>query len=180
MGSNAHPGPGAHADGCHRFPVSVVRAWSVLKRVQRLSTHVLESRYPAHAGSGNGIVERELYGQELIFDERGTWMLPNGTGTAFRNRCRWRLEEKLLTLEHLRHGEGNPVLLAVFEPREGNVLRPKAPHWCDPDTYDVEMVFEHTAVTLYWTVAGPAKDYRMRTVYSADSALPSDTSDSLA
>lgn len=160
--------------------MSVGDAWSVLCGIERLSTQVLESRYPAHAGRGEGTVERCLSSQTLVFNESGIWTLPSGTQIPFRNRYRWRLEDDALTLAHLRYGDVNPVMLASFVPTGPNQLRARAPHWCDPDTYRVAMSLGPSGATLLWSVSGPAKDYRMRTAYECKARGPSDMCEVLA
>lgn len=66
-------------------------------------------------------------------------------------------------------GQGVRVLFAdgrAFHHIDLSHLQPQAAHWCDPDQYDVSYDFsDWPDWTSEWSVKGPRKDYRMRTVY---------------
>ncbi|NGX59290.1 MAG: hypothetical protein KR126chlam3_00438 [Chlamydiae bacterium] len=113
-------------------------------------------------GKGNVLVEDR--GQSLIFQENGTWQKDQG-GYQNRFRWSWNRPQGLLTLEHLRFGEANPVFLFDLYATGGNTLESLSPHLHGDDTYFGWMEYKGLFLHLHIRTLGPKKDEKIEYAY---------------
>ena len=99
----------------------------------------------------------------IIFLEKGAWIIDEIPSTSFSNQFRWtlQLEKNRISLEHLRYGENNPVLLFQLKPSGENTLNPCESFLCDPDTYMGSMNFSKSSFSLHIRVLGPKKNQEL-------------------
>lgn len=144
--------------------------WNRLQSVEEL-TFTAQSQAKVHTGwngTGNGQVEVESVGpKELLFHEQGTFTLPSGRTSKFRNTYRWTMADDVQTLrlEHLRFGAENPVFLFAMAPHADGSFHSIEPHLCSDDCYAAELGVDAQCVHLRWTVHGPTKAETIAYVY---------------
>ncbi len=97
--------------------------------------------------------------RELIFTEEGFWG-DSEEHIHFTNKLRWAIdkEKNLISLEHLRQGIENPVLLFHFSLKKHNKLICAQAHLCDPDTYLGEISWTEEQIEYQCRVEGPQKN----------------------
>ncbi len=94
----------------------------------------------------------------LIYLERGTMKLPLGRPISTERRYLWQPGLRV----HFEDGS----FFHIVPPLGG-----QATHWCPPDDYHVEYDFEHWPKwQSIWRVNGPAKAYKMTTVFTPDAS----------
>lgn len=135
----------------------------------RATRHVI-FRFRSRKSKGEGVGEvAAAYdgGARCIFQERGSWQGMGGQEFTFRNVFRWTLNriDGMLTLEHLRFGEKNPVFLFHLVPVNENTLESLHAHLCGEDTYFGQLVFEPPTLELTWRILGPKKNDEVRYMY---------------
>lgn len=141
--------------------------WNRLKQIRHL-------RYVAKAQigwerKGNGVVQVNAESSSsIIFSEKGVWEGLNNEEIAFSNIYRWslRLEEGVISLEHLRHGWNHPVFLFHLQPAGKDSLKSVNPHVCLEDSYFGRIFFNERFVHLNWRVMGPKKNEEIDYYYS--------------
>lgn len=81
-------------------------------------------------GKGRVIVKQDS--NSLIFNEQGSWQGEAEQLHNYSNSFRWTLNrwDKLIGLEHLRHGENRPVFLFHLVPIKAGQLESLNPHLC--------------------------------------------------
>lgn len=97
----------------------------------------------------------------IIFQEKGNWLIPE-TGThSFSNSFRFTLDLKslLITLEHLRYGENNPVFLFHLAVSSPQLLESVNDHLCNEDSYLGHLTFDEKGILFRWRVIGPQKNH---------------------
>lgn len=99
----------------------------------------------------------------LIFQENGHWFQNQIPETAFSNRFRWTLDSSasLITLEHLRYGETNPVFLFHLTPTKPWTLESVDAHLCSDDTYLGNIVWNPNKISFHWRIIGPNKNQHL-------------------
>jgi hypothetical protein len=146
-------------------------AWDRLAMTSEL---VFEARSRAATmtgwvGVGRGAVRVEAVdGSTMLFHEKWTWTSQDGRELGFHNVYRWTADPdgRLIRLEHLRFGPGEPVYLFDLVPVSPRVLESAEPHVCREDLYSARMEYDDAAVRLCWTITGPKKDETISYSYS--------------
>jgi hypothetical protein len=117
---------------------------------------------------GNGKVTIKQDGQTLIFNEQGKWREDQGDTHHYSNRFRWIWShlEGMLSLEHLRFGETNPVFLFHLVPTKVNLLESLNSHLCGEDTYFGWLQYSNLFLQLNFRTIGPKKNEEIEYVYT--------------
>ena len=150
--------------------MDVREVWDRLLTIREL---VFEARSRATTntgwvGSGQGTVQVEqVDGSTMLFYEKGSWTSEGGREITFTNVYRWTADPdgRLIRLEHLRFGPGDPVYLFDLVPVGERVLESAEPHVCREDLYSARMEYDDATVRLTWAVTGPQKDERISYSY---------------
>ena len=135
-------------------------------RVETLSFLSMSDQQTGWNGSGNGEVEVLLEGNQIIFEETGTWENNQGKKFGFKNTYRWTLQEASLKLEHLRFGSNAPVYLFDLQQVSSKNWSSVCSHKCDLDDYTASMSVEENKILLNWKVNGPQKNETINYCYT--------------
>lgn len=130
-------------------------------RFQCVSKFTFSSKSPYWDRKGQGFVKVKSSYNSLVFEERGEWSDTVHT-ISFTNHIRWGLEEKFLTLEHMRQNE--PVFLLDFVYQRGRILSHND-HLCGDDLYQGEIKMSGDKIHFNWHVKGPKKTEKIEIVY---------------
>ena len=119
-------------------------------------------------GKGSGDVTAARDGNQLVFNEKGTWLNKQGIKVNFTNIFRWTLNRDagVISLEHLRRGSDHPVFLFDLAPSGSNSLSSVDSHLCGWDTYFGQIHFDQYSLRLNWRVIGPKKNEEIDYHYS--------------
>ncbi len=117
---------------------------------------------------GNGKVTVVQEGQTIVFNEQGSWRGNQGQTYNYTNRYRWTKDrlKGLLSLEHLRLGENNPVFLFHLVPVEGNLLKSVDSHLCGEETYFGWIQYNALFLQLNFRTIGPDKNEEIECIYT--------------
>ncbi|MCE5316433.1 MAG: winged helix-turn-helix domain-containing protein [Parachlamydia sp.] len=144
--------------------------WEKLATVRQITFHAKsKSEEIGWNGTGKGEV---VVGKEgpnvLTFTEKGTWKGNQGGETTFRNVFRWTLDRNagMISLDHLRRGEENPVFLFYLAPTSSSSLSSVDSHLCEGDTYFGQIHFDRTSLRLNWRIIGSKKNEEIDYYYS--------------
>lgn len=144
--------------------------WEKLATVKQITFHAKsKSEEIGWNGSGKGDVLVTKEGSQILtFTEKGTWRSHQGEETTFRNIFRWTLDRNagMISLEHLRRGEENPVFLFYLAPTSSSSLSSVDSHLCEGDTYFGQIHFDSTSLRLNWRIIGPKKNEEIDYYYS--------------
>ncbi len=119
-------------------------------------------------GIGSGKVAVKEQNQAIIFTEQGSWRRERGEVHNYSNSYRWiwnRLDG-MLSLEHLRRGEDNPVFLFHLIPTKSNLLESLHSHLCGEDTYFGWLQYSNLFLQLNFRTIGPKKNEEIEYVYT--------------
>lgn len=130
-------------------------------RFQCVSRFTFSSKSPDWDRKGHGFVKVKGGYNSLYFEERGEWT-DSHQSIEFTNNLRWGLEEKFLTLEHMRLNE--PVFLLDFVYQKGKIVSHND-HLCGDDLYKAEIKIKRDRICFSWDVKGPKKSERIEVVY---------------
>lgn len=145
-----------------QFLTSMTSLSALWKRLQCISRFTFHSKSPSWDRKGEGKVKVKASSNSLIFEERGEWTDAKNT-LSFTNQLRWGLEEKFLTLEHLR--QNDPVFLLDFIFQKGRILSHNN-HLCGDDLYKGEITLKPEQIQFNWHVSGPKKAEKIEIIYS--------------
>src|SRR5262245_23363089 len=95
----------------------------------------------------------------LLYEERGDLKIGGWRGPAWRNWI-YALEGDALAVRY----PGTLAELHLFRFARGKPARHT--HICGADRYEAELVGADGSVSLLYSVSGPGKDYRLRTLLS--------------
>lgn len=139
--------------------------WKKLRSASRVAFR-FRSRKSKGEGSGSVIVSFDGSAR-CVFHEKGVWLGLQDQEFTFRNVFRWTVNrvDGMLTLEHLRFGERNPVFLFHLVPVNENTLESLHAHLCGEDTYFGQLIFEPPNLELTWRILGPKKNDEVRYTY---------------
>jgi hypothetical protein len=101
----------------------------------------------------------------LVLTETGRTRTPTGEYDS-STATRWTFAGDSITIEHLRYGPARPVLLVTLTENADGAWVSGEPHRCGHDRYHAEVRMLDDSVRLAWSVQGPSKSLRIRTVYS--------------
>ena len=137
--------------------------WEKLKNIKELSFQAKSKSNEERGSNGNGkgeVVVSKEGDTRLIFHEKGMWQGHQGGELSFTNVFRWTLDRSstLISLEHLRRGEGHPVFLFHLTPCGKQALSSISSHLCESDTYFAHVHFDEHSLKLSWRVIGPKKN----------------------
>lgn len=130
----------------------VAACWKRLREVQTVALQCEKGEVWQGVAHVSVIHEGE---QAIAFHEKGEWERKN---LQFTNTLRWRLAEDGISLEHLRFGIQNPVLLFHLVPDGPNSLHSMCPHFCREDRYSAQLFLDPEEVHFIWRGRGPRKD----------------------
>lgn len=118
-------------------------------------------------GTGDVVVTKEG-ANALVFSEKGSWHGKQSEEMDFSNIFRWTLDRQtnMISLEHLRRGVNNPVLLFHLAPTGNNSLSSVDSYLCGGDVYFGQIHFDRYSLRLNWRVIGPKKNEEIDYYYS--------------
>lgn len=160
-------------DGIAKEGIKLLYAfWKRLASVKNLTFAALSKSKEESGwnGQGKGSVLITKDGDNvLIFHEKGSWKDRAGREIDFSNVFRWTLDShaKVISLEHLRHGQDKPVFLFHLAPSGGQSLSSIDSHLCGEDTYFGQIVCDKHSLRLSWRVIGPRKNEEIQTYYTS-------------
>lgn len=157
-------GPEKNDQVLHKF-------WKRLSRVKQLTFHAMTKSRDEGGwnGKGKGKVTISQEGENiLIFNEKGSWQGKDGKEISFSNIFRWTLDPLagMVSLEHLRQGIDNPVLLFHLQPSGLHSLSSVDSHLCAGDTYLGQILCAQNCLRLKWRVIGPKKNEELHYYYT--------------
>ncbi len=139
--------------------------WEKLLTTSQLIVHAQSKAKEGWQRKGRGEVTVKKEGSHiLLFEEKGTWQ----EDVAFSNVIRWTLDRSagVISLEHLRHGHSNPVLLLHLTISGPQALSSVNAYLCGEDTYFGHIRFDRQNIRLNWRVIGPSKNEEIDYYYS--------------
>lgn len=145
--------------------------WEKLSTVKALSFHAKsKSKHPSGwngKGKGEVSIQRENP-NALIFTEKGSWQGKHDGDVNFSNMFRWTLDRQtnMISLEHLRRGMHQPVLLFHLAPNSQHSLASVDSYLCDGDVYFGQIHFDRHSLRLNWRVIGPKKNEEIDYYYT--------------
>jgi len=148
------------------FDNLLIKAWEYLSHVSQMSIHFQLKKNsavnPSKKGKGSVVVHQDA--SKITFDEKGIWTEDK---LSYHNKYRFSLNknENLITLEHLRFGENNPVFLFHLTPTKQNILESINPHLCKHDTYFGWMEITELFLRLHIRTIGPNKNEKIEYIY---------------
>lgn len=148
----------------------VLELWSRLPTIKTLkfSAFSHSAKNSDWTVIGNGTVNAELKNDNrILFYESGTWKERHGNEFIFTNVFRWSLDrfKNLITLEHLRFGEKNPVFLFDLAKINDDTLASVSSYVCKEDSYLGQVKCTDKAITLNWRIIGPKKNEEIHYFY---------------
>ena len=145
--------------------------WDRLKTVKQF-TRLAQSRASDEKswnGKGKGeVLVSKLKDSVLVFHERGSWHVKEGSDISFSNTFRWTLDRSagMISLEHLRLGPDQPVFLFHLIPTDNNLLASVDGHFCAEDVYLATIPWDRHSIRLNWRVIGPKKNEELEYTYT--------------
>ncbi len=141
--------------------------WERLKKIRSLQFQSRSNAQTGWNGSAAGSVTILIDFQNSIrFIEKGTWTSTDGLSATFKNIYKWtRLENHLISLEHLRYGEERPVFLCNLAERSLHNWQSQSPHICNRDQYATSVFLDPDKIRMHWKIKGPDKDEDIRYEY---------------
>lgn len=150
----------------------VFNVWNKLANIKNLSftANSQGQGITGWSGIGKGKVQVRLQNDTTtVFDESGSWMSREGTEFTFTNVFRWTLDrfQNLITLEHLRFGENNPVFLFHLTQIDEDTLESVSSYICKEDTYLGQVRCDDYSIRLNWRIIGPKKNEEIEYLYGS-------------
>ncbi|MEM8898996.1 MAG: DUF6314 family protein [Bacteroidota bacterium] len=137
------------------------------ERLLSISSLKQDIRFGQHQAFGEGEIMIKSTDQQIIWEEKGTWVPPNGTSIPFTNTYYWyKLGEGSLEIGHLRLGPEHPVkLVELVSTEDPNEWKSVSPHLCGEDLYAAEVKLFAEKLLLFWDILGPSKNQELRYTY---------------
>ena len=137
----------------------ILTFWEKLTQVRKISFAARSKNKEGWNGKGMGEVQVVKEENTLLFAEKGQWHGRQGQ-VNFSNTFRWTLDrdEALISLEHLRYGFDNPVLLCHLAAKTPHALSSIDSHLCEEDHYFGQLFIDRYGLRLNWRILGPRKD----------------------
>lgn len=146
----------------------VDRVWERLPGVTHLVFQAISGTKSQTQWQGIGTADVcvEVSVRSRHFVEVGQF-LPRGQkrSTATRNAYLWQRQDHALLLAHERRGRDAPVALVRLIPVGLTVLKSERLHVCGSDHYGATLRLTHDGFVVDWTITGPRKDERLRSIY---------------
>jgi hypothetical protein len=149
----------------------IFNVWNKLEMIRSLSFSA-NSQGQGNTGwngIGRGHVKvKKQTNHTLVFEEQGSWISKAGIEFTFSNIFRWTMDrfKNLITLEHLRFGEHNPVFLFHLAQTGVDTLESVNSHICEEDTYLGQVRCSDHSLKLNWRIIGPKKNEEIEYIYS--------------
>lgn len=148
----------------------VINVWNKLTNIKNLSFSANSQGQGSSGwnGIGKGKVQvRRHNDNTIVFDENGSWMSREGNEFTFTNVFRWTLDrfQNLVTLEHLRFGENNPVFLFHLTQIDEETLESVSSYICKEDTYLGQVRCDDYSIKFNWRIIGPKKNEEIEYIY---------------
>jgi hypothetical protein len=140
-----------------------------MKKLRFEAKTIQDGASPLMQGKGIGDVSIVTVDDNVVlFEERGEWQ-GFSQATKFSNVFKWTLDKLsgLITLEHLRYGKDNPVLLFHLKPVSSFYLRSIDAQFCESQTRFGYAEFSQNAIRLEWRVVGYERDEEVQYSYQA-------------
>lgn len=149
----------------------VIHIWKKLPSTGSLSftSHAQSQGSFDLVGTGTGQVKvRKINDHTVIFEEKGTWISKEQQEFKFTNVFKWTFEpiQNVITLEHLRFGEKNPVFLFHLAQVDEHTLQSVSSYVCKEDTYLGQVRCDGSSISLNWRILGPKKNDEINYIYS--------------
>ncbi len=143
-------------------PNNLLKFWKRLEKTKHL-------KFSTRSKKGNektiqtGIADVEATSPSLntlVFQEKGVWVIDELPKSCFSNQFRWQLQtaENLISLEHLRYGQNQPVFLFHLALSGTNTLESVSAHLCGEDTYSGHIHWNQKAIHFHMRVIGHDKN----------------------
>ena len=114
-------------------------------------------------------VARRIAADAVEFEERGAAHTHAATPLTWTRRRRWSVSaDGRLVLERAEPVRGWVSLLTIAPARVGIGIGGAGAHRCGDDLYHARLTLAPRTIVIEWDVRGPAKRYRLRSVYTAD------------
>jgi hypothetical protein len=145
--------------------------WNQLKHVSNVSliakSHIKSTNYWQRKGMGHVSVKQEGE-RSLIFIEQGSWSGEQEQTHNYYNSFRWTWNphELMLSLEHLRRGEHQPVFLFHLAPNDTYDLQSLHSHQCGEDSYFGWLKYSPLFLQLKFKTMGPKKNEEIECIYT--------------
>jgi len=141
--------------------------WKRMQTVRQVTFQFRSKKGGKGYGTGSVVLETPRDGQ-LIYREKGSWQGLENQEFCFRNSFRWTRNrlDGMLTLEHLRFGDHNPVFLFHLVPAGGEYLESLHAHLCGQDTYFGQLEIKESVIDLTWRILGPKKNDEVKYSYA--------------
>jgi len=144
--------------------------WKKLSSVQALTFSAQSSAEEVSGWDGQGageVIITKKTSNVLVFQEKGYWRGKEKNDVRFTNVFRWTNDRLngMVSLEHLRRGEDNPVFLFHLAPTSEGCLTSVDSHLCANDAYFGKVEFDRFSLKLTWRVIGPKKNERIEYRY---------------
>lgn len=147
----------------------LVAFWERLLQVKKLSfsAKLQSSETSLKVGKAEVLVSTPTP-SIVVFQEKGFWFENQLPDTAFSNSFRWSLDTNasLITLEHLRYGDAQPVFLFHFSVAKPSLLESVDAHLCGDDTYLGNIVWSPHSIDFHWRIIGPHKNNHLNYHYT--------------
>jgi hypothetical protein len=147
-------------------PNDLDQLWELLRVARTYQVRVLSlDGQLRHTGAGQVVVESGP--GRITWREAGRWESGALAGIRFHNSTSWARDGEAFTVQHLRRGDQQPVLLARLE-WSGGGWRSVAPHLCGEDRYHAEIRMVDDGLVIEWRVESPSDPYVMEVAVSSE------------
>lgn len=148
----------------------LVSFWQRLARVKALHIHAKTQSNEDGGWNGRGRGEVTIVKEKenvMLFHEKGSWRGQDGRETDFTNVFRWTFDRSagVITLEHLRRGPNEPMLLFHLAPNKDQTLTSIDSHLWEGDAYFGQIYCDKHNLRLNWRVIGPRKNEELEYYY---------------
>ena len=142
------------------------KIWSQLKTISQVTLIInsLSRNVKQWTQKGKGIVITSRHENSITFQEEGQWQNRINYRNSFR--WTWNRDKMMISLEHLRFGEKNPILLFHLIPFEKNLLKSINPHLCGNDTYHGSLHYNELFLKMHIRTIGPSKNEKADYIYT--------------
>ena len=149
----------------------VVNVWEKMNTIKQMTFSAVslgqENTGWNGVGKGQVIIQKQT-DDVIVFNESGLWTSKDGDELSFKNVFRWTLDrfQQLITLEHMRFGEQNPVFLFHLAQTDEDSLESINSHVCKDDTYLGQVKCSDHSIKLNWRIIGPKKNEEINYIYT--------------
>lgn len=140
---------------------TLIDCWNRLVQIRSLAFSIQSPLQELQRKGRAEVIVKKPSENVLVFQEKGSWMEGEMPIGSFSNSFRFTLDlpSLLITLEHLRYGENNPVFLFHLTFAGKHSLASASEHLCDQDSYLGHLTFASKGILFQWRVIGPQKNH---------------------